>query len=546
MSMLKRLAACGALLLLVAGSAMAQSDLSSMMQQQQKSGSMIEQTGEVLPLATPEEAMFALDEPIDPDEYTLGPGDVLGVSIPRLVGGYVQIMIGPDGTLAVPNLPVVKVTGMTITEARAFLSNTWSQSGKGVQMGLMQMRRMRVSVGGEVMVPGQYIVTPMDRASVLVELAFGKKRGAHQRRATLVHRDGSQQNVDLLRYNNFGALDANPRLQAGDHLVIFPKRVYSPVIAVGGAVVKPGSFPWIDGDDVMSAIQLAGGFDTPVLGDSIWISHLGDNGSVTVEAIAIAGLDFETNRGVTLLPGDAIRVDEKELGPTRGSIVVSGEVNRPGAYPVIPGETKLSDVIKMAGGFTQYAWLEGARVWRPWNNTDPRSEYARSLDSLTTRFDRYIDVEATRQFLRDSGRDYLYADFKRLYPQGAAPDLSYDVVVYDSMQVTVPREIKTVLVSGQVIHPGIIAYHEGWSYKDYVKQAGGFAKSAEKKRTRLIPYGSNVWYSLKSKNDIQPGDIIFVPEIDEKAKQQSFSDLAYLVLQGGTLVTLVWRTFFLN
>lgn len=200
----------------------------------------------------------------------------------------------------------------------------------------------------------------------------------------------------------------------------------------------------------------------------------------------------------------------------------------------------------MAGGFTQYAWLEGARVWRPWNNTDPRSEYARSLDSLTTRFDRYIDVEATRQFLRDSGRDYLYADFKRLYPQGAAPDLSYDVVVYDSMQVTVPREIKTVLVSGQVIHPGIIAYHEGWSYKDYVKQAGGFAKSAEKKRTRLIPYGSNVWYSLKSKNDIQPGDIIFVPEIDEKAKQQSFSDLAYLVLQGGTLVTLVWRTFFLN
>lgn len=541
----KRLLPLGVIALLLAGAAWGQSDLSDLIEQSQNTSLFSDET-KTLPLETPEAAMFALDEPIDPDEYQLGPGDVLGISIPRAVGSYIQIMIGPDGSLAVPNLPVVQVAGMTINEARSFLTKSWSRSGKGVQIAIMQMRRMRVSVGGEVTLPGQYIVSPVDRASILVELAFGARRTAHPRKATLVRRDGSRMNVDLLRFRNSGNTEANPRLQAGDHLVVHPKRLYDPEISVGGAVIKPGNFPWIEGDDVRSAIDLAGGLNVEMLGDSIFVSRIGSDGRIESHAMASTAMEQEGEKGIALQPGDAVRVQAKQYDRTRSSVVVSGEVMKPGAYPIVPGKTTLSEIIREAGGFTEYAWLKGARIWKPWENTDPRKTYAQALDSLTNIKQRYIDEETIRHFHRDAGRDYVSVNFEKVFGGPGSVDKSADVVLYENLQITVPREIHTVLVSGQVIKPGILPYQEGWNYKDYVKAVGGFAKSAQKRRARLIPYESNVWYTVKSSTEIQPGDIIFVPEVDEKASQDAFSSFAYLVVQSGTLLTLIIRTFFLN
>ena len=242
---------------LVFSQAVLAQDLESLLQSSQ--GSMLNAPTETIPLKTPEEGMTAVDVPIDPDTYKLGPGDVIGISIPRQVGGFLQVTISPDGSLVVPNMSPITIAGMTITQAQKFISKEWSRGQAGVHIGLLQMRRVRVSIGGAVRMPGQYIATPLDRASVLVDIAGGLMESASLRRATLHHLDGTTENVDLLRYQRSGSLSSNPRLMAGDHLIIHKRALSIPTIDVGGAVVVPGSFPWLEHDRLMDAIELSGG-----------------------------------------------------------------------------------------------------------------------------------------------------------------------------------------------------------------------------------------------------------------------------------------------
>jgi protein involved in polysaccharide export with SLBB domain len=71
-------------------------------------------------------------------------------------------------------------------------------------------------------------------------------------------------------------------------------------------------------------------------------------------------------------------------------------------------------------------------------------------------------------------------------------------------------------VTGQVLNPGTLAFRSNATARDYLRQTGGFSKSADQKRLFLVlPDGSARPLQVSAWNyrqeSIPPGSVIVVP-----------------------------------
>jgi len=75
--------------------------------------------------------------------------------------------------------------------------------------------------------------------------------------------------------------------------------------------------------------------------------------------------DF-VGQDLPLQAGSAVIVGKKSAKPIKqvAKISVQGEVNKPGIYIINEGKTTLTDIIQLAGGFTDKAHLPLARIYR--------------------------------------------------------------------------------------------------------------------------------------------------------------------------------------
>jgi len=496
-----------------------------------------------IPSSIPEEAQFALDVAIDPENYVLGPGDVLGVNLRSGSGWFFQAMITPEGNLLVPSLPMLHVNGKTLSDAIDLIKESWSSS-KGantIDVSIVQMRQMRISIGGIIETPGQKIVSPADRASVVIEMSGGLIPGySSDRKATLIRSDGEKENVDVLRYLRSGNKEANPLLSSGSHLNVEPYDIDGPKVDIGGGVAFPGSYEWLETDHLMDVIEVAGGFTPDALIDTIVITSFDSDGKPQNHYLNYS--ELANSRGPEILKGDLIYVRKDSSSPQRATITLQGEVRFPGKYPVVLGETHLSDLIEMAGGFTEHAYLMGARIWRDHEMHDAFEAEKGRLDSLNAQLVSEIEKAYLRYYSRTMKRDYVYVDFEKLFVGNPEERKNQDIIFTEDLVVDIPREIRTVLVAGQVLKPGLYPYKEGEGHKYYIKMAGGYAKNAHRSRIRVIQYESPVWLKASSKVDIEPGSMVFVPEKEVGTDWETFSNAFSLIIQTGTLVMLIIRT----
>jgi len=87
-----------------------------------------------------------------------------------------------------------------------------------------------------------------------------------------------------------------------------------------------------------------------------------------------------------------------------------------------------------------------------------------------------------------------------------------DLLVLDGDIITVPKELETVKVVGEVLNPNNVVYVKGKSLKYYINQAGGFTDNALKKRV-FVQYANG---AVKGKSggypEVKPGAEIVVPK----------------------------------
>ncbi len=461
------------------------------------------------------------DRSVDTNSYVLGPGDIMNIGIWGATPISYNLSVTPEGTLIVPTFGELRVGGKTLTEAKSYVRKELSTQFKkaAITLTLIYPKTFYVIVAGVVRTPGRYTVTSFDRVDRAFALANLPKSSSDTttvfpnfslRRIELIHKDGTSQNVDLLKFYETGNLANDPYLRDGDAIIVPMENFAAGSISISGAVKMPGNYEYVQGDRIKDLLELSQGL-TPLADSShariiSWNRKSYEEKTVNLNDSSVVDQPLAVNSRV-VVPIDRAKINDFYVW-------ISGEVQTPGIYPISRDSTRLSSVINLAGGFTKWASLPNATVFRikQANHLEPSKIDTVSLISRVTGLSQedlpYISLELK---LRHK-MEVVSTNFVKLF---ADKDENYNCTLRSGDIIYVPRNSGAVYVFGQVKDPGYVDYHAGWGYSDYLKAAGGFTDGANTGNVKIIKGGTYQWYD-DGDTKIEPGDLIFVPRVTIK------------------------------
>jgi protein involved in polysaccharide export with SLBB domain len=467
----------------------------------------------------------ALESTIDPDRYFVGPSDVFSLNVWISPPVSLFLTVTPEGTLIIPTVGELRVTDISLTEAKArVISELRKKYRSGdVTLTLVTPRPIVVIVAGNILNPGSYVMKSIDRADKAVEQANVIAKTQTQtdarynaatmsrRNITISHKDGRMSRVDIVKYLATKDDRWNPYLREGD-VVVVPRNDFSKnVIGIYGEVVSPGRYEFVDGDSIKDALRIAHGFTPFAIKDTIELSRLNESGSQLGRSFLDGGAILRGDQAdVALQPGDRIVVRSRPDMRADYRIIVTGEVVYPGTYPLTKDHTRLSEVIRQAGGFTSYASIRNAELLRSSIGTaDIELERLESLRGGVSPEDSAYYYLETDLRIR---KEIVNVDFERLFVQG---DTSQDIMVQTNDYVIVPSVTRTIYVFGQVVSPGHIPYVEGMEPEYYIRKAGGYTDRSREGDVKIVKSKTRQWLS-PGETRVEEGDYVWVPKEVER------------------------------
>jgi protein involved in polysaccharide export with SLBB domain len=465
---------------------------------------------------------------IDPERYVLGPGDELSLDLLGRLNLSQRLVVDPEGELWIPDFGRVRAAGRTLAQLRDDLKRRFRGSSRGidVHVRLLKLRRMKAYVSGDVRSPGVIDVPAGTRVSEAIERAGGFLDTGSRRNIALRGIDGTARTADLVRFERLGDRDANPALADGDQVSV-PRR--SDYIYLYAPAPYPGQYEFREGDDLASLVRIGGGFLPGTLLERASLVRFEDPAVPETLAIDLAAA-LDGGPKITLRAGDRLFVPRASRFREDRHVTVSGEVARPGLYPLTVAPLRVSDALAAAGGLTPLAAAHAVLVVR-------RSETALERDPEFDRLSRLSRPEMTsseylsfRTKLASAQTTFL-VDATALEPGGTR-----DVVLQPDDVVVVDRVSSSVRVSGVVRRPGLVLYAPALNGDDYIRLAGGYAKGASRSATRVTRAANGETLRLGEVERIEPGDLIYVPD---KPDRNLFAALRDVIVVAGAIATVV-------
>ena len=299
------------------------------------------------------------------DAYLLGPGDGLLLTIfdaPELSG---PLDILNDGTVALPLIGNVRLTGLSTSQASAWLTALYGKQLLRPQLLLkvVKPRPMRVALVGEVERPGLYSLTQAEASNVegaaatitglptvvdAIQKAGGITLNANLREVTLQRRLPGEQprfkqtTLDLLALLQQGDQLQNPFLfdgdtirvgradqPAADILEVAAANLSPQQIAVNvvGEVKAPGRVSVMAGTPLVQAVMAAGGLATWRGNKSnVELVRINRNGSATRERFTLNLSQGASNvRNPPLRDGDTVIVNRTGLAVASDALNAVGQ-----------------------------------------------------------------------------------------------------------------------------------------------------------------------------------------------------------------------------
>jgi len=296
-------------------------------------------------------------------------------------------------------------------------------------------------------------------------------------------------------------------------------------VRVFGSVRFPGEYPLAsDKMTTRDLINLAGGLTESALGSGAEITRY--DVSENRERVDLRiDLDLATE-DPEVKPGDTLRVKQIPQWSKRESVTLSGEVNYPGIYDILPGESLL-DAIERAGGLTPHAYPEGAIFSRDELRTLEQERLealkgqiesdivAENIEQSTTT--KEIGEEEAEQILENIARTVALGRMVIDLPAILNAPKQFDFELTDGDTLDIPRFKPSVTVVGEIQHPTSHFYSDKLSVNDYIDMSGGTKQNADKKRIYVVKANGRVyspttsaWFRARSRS-LEPGDTIIVP-----------------------------------
>jgi protein involved in polysaccharide export with SLBB domain len=361
-----------------------------------------------------------------------------------------------------------------------------------------------VDVIGPVKLPGQYEIKSGDRILDIIKRAEGVLYDVFDSRAYIIRLsdDMSKRYIpfSLKTVLSDSSSPENIKLQNFDIIKIFSKSYFKDefTFEVLGAVRNPGSFVYGEGLTLKDALYLAGRLKKEALRTRIEISRAIDFDKSSKKIFPIRALIKTIQIGNDLTidksseefliqPYDQILIRTDPDFELQKNVVLQGEVVYPGVYTLLSKDEKISNVIKRAGGVTNWGFPEGAKLVRKEYNAGP---IVLKLDDV----------------LKDSTSKYNY-------------------ILRAGDSLTIPKTIELIKIMGRINYPDIDSIHQinapyskGKKAKYYINNYGlGFTKEADKSRTYITTAGGVIkrtrhFLFIKTYPKVPKGSTIMVLE----------------------------------
>ena len=237
------------------------------------------------------------------DDYKIGAGDVLRVTVYDNPDLLTVAEISEKGALSMPLLGEVAVGGKTRTQAAQTIADGLKRGGflkeANVMVRVLEYRSQQVAVLGEVAKPGRYAISRPSSVAEMIGIAGGITAKGSQL-VTVTHADakGEVKRVEVNLNDQIAAsADKTLLLRAGD-TVFVPG---APQFFIYGEVRQPGSYALTPGMTVAQALSLGGGLTQRGTERGIRVERRTTDGSV--KTYNIRGQD-------PLQANDVLRVPE--------------------------------------------------------------------------------------------------------------------------------------------------------------------------------------------------------------------------------------------
>lgn len=488
-----------------------------------------------------------LEGAVDANKYIVGPNDIFSLGIWGVVNTPLPLAVSPEGSLIIPSVGEVAVSGLTLSEAKSRVIAAVRKRfiSAEITLTLVSPRRFLVTVTG--VGQGTYPTSAIMRASSLIAFIFSdslslmksgtmtyERSSFSMRNIKLLRKNGEAQRIDLYKYFSTRDEKYNPFLREGDVITLQKYDWEGKFLAVQGAVQFPGVYEYINGDDLETAIQLVRGVASVANLDSITVSRM-DPTATRMEKIY---LRYDIDKDFQLQPNDRVYVNAFAEVRRDFNVLVLGEVVRPGNYPITLNTTRLSEIINEAGGLLPNSYLPNSEIYRKLDTFFIQTKNRDTLENVYTR--RLNDIVSNKEEKESFDQDLLYkigrvnVDFDKL----EKGDNSQDIILKNGDIIYIADNRKEVYVYGQVNRPGFVPYKEGADAQYYIDAAGGYGERADEDEIRIIKFKTREWLE-PSEATIQSSDFVYVPRI---IKRDFAYDIDLISKVAGVIVSVITLT----
>lgn len=395
-----------------------------------------------------------------------------------------------------------------------------------------------VEIKGAVFRPGMYqLGDGINSVRSLVQHAEGLTEEAFTARAVM-HRMKADRTLRVIPVDIQGIMEgrvADIPLKENDVLFIPTKQtaMNEQTISIQGEVVYPGIYKYADNETLEDFVLQAGGLTDKASTVKVDVARrVGNPKALTTDSIIAKTYSFalkdgfvvDGEQGFVLQPFDEVYVRKDPSYTVQQNVSIDGEVTFPGTYTLSHRQTRLTDLVKAAGGATNLAYIHGARLERRTNEAErKRMEAALQMQNemLQQELLSLAASQTSGSALQQVGQQSKDEQLKKFqvpntYPVGieldkalADPNSDANIVLREGDRLILPQYTSTVKVNGAVMYPNTVSYIKGKGVGYYINASGGYSRNARKSGAYVIYMNGMVSKSSKAK--VEPGCEIVVP-----------------------------------
>ncbi len=434
-----------------------------------------------------------------PAAYVLGPGDELTIDIWGATVSHVSATMDNDGSISVPGIGPVYLSGMTLAKAEEYLQEQLGRIYSGLadsnpdtyfKLSIGKIKGVSINVSGEVATPGLYSVPSLATIPSVIFMAGGVTEKGSVRNITLFRHGHKVADFDMYDFLFNGKFNENLRLQDGDVIAV---TAYSNVVTVDGAVMRPMRYEIVEGETVKDIIAYAAGFAQDAQRNSVNVYRLGTTGNTSIDVLESEFASFK------LCDGDRVSVRNYK-SVDQNTVSIFGPVKYPGAYALGNGITDLASLVKAAGGIVNGAYTGKGQVSRKDANRQP--------EFFT--FDLSQVLDGTRKIILQR------EDIITLY--------SHDDMNGD----------RFVTIEGAVNKPDVYSFSDNLTIARLIRDAGGLTEDAyiasgqisregSDNHPVIVPFDVQKAMTDNPEFKVLPGDAVRIYSIKELRKDAKIS-----------------------